>query len=58
MYNTIILTEERRLVLSAVLSGQIGVEHVSLEEIIAAEDELFEEFASDLTPFATWETIQ
>jgi hypothetical protein len=52
------MTEERALVLAAVLEGQIGVEHVTLEEIFEAEDVLFEDFASEVTPFTTWETIQ
>lgn len=53
-----VITEERRLVLQAVLDGQIGVEHVTLEEIFILEDELFEEVAEMHTPFATWETLQ
>jgi hypothetical protein len=55
---TTTMTEERALVLQAVIDGQIGVEHVTLEEIFEAEDAIFEEVASSLTPFNTWETIQ
>jgi hypothetical protein len=52
------MTEERALVLQAVMDGQLGVEHVTLDEIFEAEDAIFEEVASMLTPFTTWETIQ
>lgn len=52
------MTEERALVLQAVMDGQLGVENVTLDEIFEAEDAIFEEVASMLTPFTTWETIQ
>lgn len=52
------MTEERALVLQAVIDGQIGVEHVTIDEIFEAEDAIFEESASMLTPFTTWETLQ
>lgn len=52
------LTEDRRMILHAVLEGKIGVEHVTLQEIVELEEELFEEVAEMHTPFATWETIQ
>lgn len=53
-----VITEERRMVLQAVLDGQLGVEHVTLEEIFILEDELFEEVAEMHSPFQTWETLQ
>jgi hypothetical protein len=52
------MTEERALVLQAVLDGQLGVEYVTLDEIFEAEDALFEEYANSVTPFTTWETLQ
>jgi len=52
------LGEDRALYLQAVLDGQLGVEYVSLEEIVFLQDVIFEEEAAKLTPFATWETIQ
>ena len=52
------MTEERIMVMTAVIEGQISDKHVTLKEIYEFEDMLFEEFASRYTPFATWETLQ
>jgi hypothetical protein len=50
--------EDREMIIQAVFDGQLGVEHISMEEIFELEDSLFEEICNEVTPFATWETIQ
>jgi len=50
--------EDREMIIQAVFDGQLGVEHISMEEIFDLEDALFEEICNEVTPFATWETIQ
>lgn len=50
--------EDREMIIQAVFDGQLGVEHISMDEIFDLEDALFEEICDELTPFALWETIQ
>ena len=50
--------EDREMIIQAVFDGQLGVEHISMEEIFDLEDALFEEICDEVTPFAIWETIQ
>ena len=52
------MNEDRMLVMQAVLDGQIGVEHVTTEEIVMCEDMLFEEYAASVTPFQTYHVVQ
>jgi hypothetical protein len=52
------LNEDRMLVMQAVMDGQIGVEHVTLDEIVMCEDAIFEDYAATLTPFQTYHVIQ
>lgn len=52
------LNEDRMLVMQAVMQGQIGVEHVTLDEIVMCEDILFEEYAASVTPFQTYHVVQ
>ena len=52
------MNEDRMLVMQAVLAGQIGVEHVTLDEIVMCEDILFEEYAATVTPFQTYHVVQ
>lgn len=50
--------EDREMIIQAVFDGQLGVEHISMDEIFELEDALFEEICDELTPFSTWETLQ
>ncbi len=50
--------QDRELIIQAVFDGQLGVEYISLDEIIEMEDEIFEAVAEQHTPFSTWETLQ
>lgn len=52
------MTDERRLVMIAVLEGKLSPEHVTMEELYEVEDRLFELIADMKTPFQTWETLQ
>ena len=52
------LNEDRMLVMQAVMQGQIGVEHVTLDEIVMCEDFLFEEYAASVTYFQTYDVVQ
>jgi hypothetical protein len=50
--------EDRDMIIQAVFDGQLGVEHITMDEIFELEDALFEEICDEVTPFAIWETIQ
>lgn len=52
------IIQDRELIIQAVFDGQLSVEYISMDEIYELEDDLFEEIASERTPFTTWETIQ
>ncbi len=50
--------EDREMIIQAVFDGQLGVEHITMDEINEIEENLFEEICDMHTPFACWETIQ
>lgn len=50
--------DDREMIIQAVFDGQLGVEHITMDEIYELEDELFELVASQKTVFDTWETLQ
>lgn len=52
------MTEERQLVMMAVLEGQLPPESVTLEELQEVEETIFELIADKRTPFNTWKTLQ
>jgi hypothetical protein len=52
------MTEERQLVMQAVLEGTLDASHVTLEELQEVEEVLFELIADRKTPFQTHETLQ
>jgi len=52
------MTEERQLVMMAVLEGKLDASHVTMEEIEEVQDTVFELIADRKTCFQTWETIQ
>lgn len=52
------MTEDRKLVMMAVLEGQLDASHVTMEEIQELEDTVFELIAERKTQFQTWETLQ
>ena len=49
---------DREMLRQAVFDGQLGVEHITMDDIFEMEDELFEFIADERTPFSTWETLQ
>lgn len=52
------MTEERQMVMQAVLDGKLDASHVTMEEIKELEERIFEMIADRKTPFQTWETLQ
>lgn len=52
------MTEDRQLIMLAVLEGNLDASHVTMEEIQELEDTVFELIAAKKTPFTTWDTIQ
>ena len=52
------MTEERQLVMTAVLEGKLPATAVTMEELHEVEEILFELIADRKTPFSTWETLQ
>jgi hypothetical protein len=52
------MTEERQMVMQAVLDGKLDASHVTMEEIQELEERIFELIADRKTPFETWETLQ
>lgn len=52
------MTEDRRLVMQAVLEGKLDASYVTMEELHEVEETLFELIADRKTPFETWGTLQ
>lgn len=52
------MTEDRQMIMIAVLEGKLPPEAVTMEELQEVEDTLFELIAAKKTPFETWETLQ
>jgi hypothetical protein len=52
------MSEERQLVMQAVLEGKLPSHAVTLEELQEVEEILFELIADRSTPFQTWSTLQ
>ena len=52
------MTEERQMVMQAVLDGKLDASHVTMEEIRELEDAVFEAIAAKKTPFEIWDTLQ
>jgi len=52
------MTEDRKMVMVAVLEGKLPPENVTMEELNEVEDLLFELIAEKVSPFATHDTIQ
>lgn len=52
------MSEDRKMVMQAVLEGKLDASHVTMEEIKEVEDLVFELIADRRTPFATHETLQ
>lgn len=52
------MTEDRQMIMIAVLEGKLPPEAVTMEELQEVEDTLFELIAAKKTPFDTWETLQ
>lgn len=52
------MTEERQLVMTAVLEGKLDPGYVTMEELREVEEILFELIADRKSPFQTWETLQ
>jgi hypothetical protein len=52
------MTEDRKLVMKAVLDGELDASHVTLEEIQELEELVFDLIASRVTPFDTYEVMQ
>ena len=52
------MTEQRRMVMIAVLEGKLDASHVTMDELHEVEETLFELIADRKTPFQTWETLQ
>ena len=52
------MTEERQMIMLAVLDGKLPPESVTMEELQEVEELLFEIMADRHTPFSTLDTIQ
>jgi hypothetical protein len=52
------MTEDRKMVMQAVLEGKLDASHVTMEEIKELEETIFELIADRKSPFQTWETLQ
>jgi|APGre2960657373_1045057.scaffolds.fasta_scaffold467834_1 hypothetical protein len=52
------MTENRAMIMEAVLAGKLGVENVTLEELQEVEDILFDLIAAKNTPYVTFEVLQ
>jgi hypothetical protein len=52
------MTEDRQMVMQAVLEGKLPADAVTMEELNEVEDILFELIAARSTSFQTWETLQ
>jgi hypothetical protein len=52
------MTEDRQMIMMAVLEGKLDASHVTMEEVKELENTIFELIADRKTPFETWETLQ
>jgi hypothetical protein len=52
------MTEDRAMVMQAVLEGKLPPEAVTLDELNEVENAIFEIIAARQTPFSTFEVIQ
>jgi len=52
------MTENRAMIMEAVLAGKLSVENVTLEELQEVEDILFDLIAAKNTPYETFEVLQ
>lgn len=52
------MTDDRKLVMQAVLEGKLPADSVTLEELHEVEEIIFEIIADRKTPFQTWDTLQ
>ena len=52
------MTEERAMIMQAVLEGKLDSSFVTMEELQEVEDTIFELIAERKTPFDTHETLQ
>lgn len=52
------MTEDRRMIMQAVLEGKLDASHVTIDELHEVEKTLFELIANNKTPFQTWRTLQ
>jgi hypothetical protein len=52
------MTEDRQMVMMAVIEGKLDASHVTMEEIQELEDRVVELIADRKSPFQTWETLQ
>jgi hypothetical protein len=52
------MTEDRQMIMQAVLEGKLDESHVTYEEVMELQDRVFELIASRKTPFQTWDTLQ
>lgn len=52
------MTEDRQMIMMAVLEGKLDASHVTMEEVQELQDTVFELIADRKTPFQTWETLQ
>lgn len=52
------MTEDRKMVMQAVLEGKLPADAVTMEELHELENTIFELIADRKSPFQTWETLQ
>jgi biotin synthase-like enzyme len=52
------MTEDRAMIMQAVLEGKLPPDSVTMEELNEVEDTIFEIIAERQTPFETFEVMQ
>lgn len=52
------MTEDRQMVMMAVLEGKLDPSHITMEELHELEDAVFEAIAEKRSPFQTYEVLQ
>jgi hypothetical protein len=52
------MTEDRKMIMQAVLEGKLPADSVTMEELHEVEEVLFELIASKHTPFETYGVMQ
>ena len=52
------MTEDRQMVMMAVIEGKLDASHVTWEEIEELQDAVFEAIAAKKSPFQTFEVLQ